>query len=403
MSVPIYFSASQVAALIGKHRYQTQSYALLCAANANQNLRTKTLCDNLKSRNEVVRDAILITKREKMVLEELKDVKLAVQESAKQKTVSDDLKIADLVQIAIAKTAEIDEKIAHSELILNEELLKSAEILAKKEEDAHIEAILRTSKALAAAKNSQTPDCKVSLNEMYEMASAVVNSSTRQIHTEASQILIEEAEKIDLAVTVVALAAKEMSLKRHDELSEECKESAKRESEKIAQFEAKKRVVQLVAKPEAMKELVEEAVQKKRGREEEDEVINDAEKRLNIKVSDRNTKSGSLRGENYLVLGRVDGISDEDIVEIKTRKNWFSVPPEYDLVQLRVYLRMFRKAKGLLIEENRDRGLTRETRLENCDNAWESIDRALISSANLLHNCSEDDIIRWSVNVLAKK
>jgi hypothetical protein len=405
MASPIYFSASQVAGLIGRHKYQTQSYALLSAANARQNSASQALCTHVGSYNDAVRDALMKMKRERSVFDEMKDVQAAAFLAASQKTQVDKATIDTLVESASKKANELDSRIRESELKREEETLKSEEILSKKDRDSHIEAILETSKSLALAYSAASAadplrtKSKIEPKKFNEMAAAVVNASTRNIHTAGSQNLIEEAEAMEPSIKLVASVAKDKSVENHFKLSEECKRSAALEYEKIADFQGRKRVIQQVANSEDMKALLQEAVQKKRGRDEEEEVINDAETRMNIKISERNTKSGKLWGRNYVVLGRVDGVSEEDIVEVKTRRNWFSAPPQYDIVQLRVYLRMFDKPRGILIEENRDRGLTRETVIQNCDDEWSDIDRSLEECAQKLLACSETDIIAWSRDV----
>lgn len=404
MVIPIYFSASQVAGLIGRHKYQTQSYAMLCAANAANNSDSKALCAQLERSNNTVRDALLILKRERSVFDELKDVKAAAFFAASQKTQVDDASINRLVDIASKKSIELDSRIQESDLKRKEETLKSIKILETKERDALNEAILETSKSLAIAANASSSKTskKFECKAISRMAEAVVNASTRNLHTAASQQLIEDAEALDPLIRLFASNAKDRSVENITKMSEECKQSAEREVEKIAEFQLRKRVIQQVSKPEDMKSLLQEAVQKKRGRDEEEEVINDAEKRLNIKIAERNTKFGYFNGRNYVILGRVDGVSEDDIVEVKTRRNWFSAPPEYDLVQLRVYLRIFDKPRGILIEENRDRGQTRETVVENSDDEWLKIDQRLFECADKLAKVSSDDIIKWSASVLRK-
>ena len=37
---------------------------------------------------------------------------------------------------------------------------------------------------------------------------------------------------------------------------------------------------------------------------------------------------------------------------MKTRRSWFAQPPEYDVVQLRCYLRLFNTPRGILVEKH---------------------------------------------------
>jgi len=106
-------------------------------------------------------------------------------------------------------------------------------------------------------------------------------------------------------------------------------------------------------------------------------------------------------GDGYMLEGRLeDGVKSHDgrVVEVKTRRNWFPRPPEYDLIQLRVYLRLSGAKEGGVLEERsqRDPELRRTTVVSCDDSQWEEILQGLKEAARELREATLDDARRWA-------
>jgi len=57
----------------------------------------------------------------------------------------------------------------------------------------------------------------------------------------------------------------------------------------------------------------------------------------------------NIEGEEYIVKGRVDAISETEIVEIKSTRSDINIPLEHHILQLQLYLNLLNKEKGILI------------------------------------------------------
>lgn len=139
-------------------------------------------------------------------------------------------------------------------------------------------------------------------------------------------------------------------------------------------------------------------------------------------VGARNARMTYLRTPRYVVGGRIDGYdaARRVVIEAKNRKRAWASPPAYDLVQVRVYVRMLAeedaKAKarakagakrtatddaeeaaepppitGILLERFPD-GSTRETVVEDDPEAWAAIHAGLEAVADRFAALTEADV-----------
>jgi hypothetical protein len=154
----------------------------------------------------------------------------------------------------------------------------------------------------------------------------------------------------------------------------------------------------LAQKPDVLKQVVDEALQKKRGREEEAAVLDSASKRHCAPIVARNESKIVQQEDEYLLIGVCDGILEDEecVVEVKKRRNWFRQPPEYDLIQLRVYMRLYDLPRGVLIEEQMNGPLRRETRMEDDQEEWQRIHQALTRTALEIRRATPHDIRAWA-------
>jgi hypothetical protein len=132
------------------------------------------------------------------------------------------------------------------------------------------------------------------------------------------------------------------------------------------------------------------------GKDMEEAVLDATARRHGVEIVDRNTELRCFRGRNYELRGRIDGRIRESgtITEVKTRRRWWFRPPYYDLLQLKLYLKLFDERRGLLVEQMRDSELVRETELEHDEEEWREIDSSLSTASDLILGLSTLEDVR---------
>ena len=120
------------------------------------------------------------------------------------------------------------------------------------------------------------------------------------------------------------------------------------------------------------------AVQKQRGLNKENKILDTYETDNNVKVKDRNTMTFKKTYSTFKLIGRTDGYVEEHnrIVDSKARTRWWKDVPMYDEIQLRVYMALSGAAESELIESFPD-GRVRETKFINDIEKWEVIHGAI--------------------------
>jgi hypothetical protein len=160
-------------------------------------------------------------------------------------------------------------------------------------------------------------------------------------------------------------------------------------------------IAHIAAEPAALEKLVAQEVQKQRGTQEEQAVLRTTEAAHNTHITNRNERGGCYDHTDFRIVGYCDGFMEAEnrIVEVKKRRNWFRVPPDYDVVQLRVYMRMFGAASGLLVESQLNGSMHRETIVDDSDEEWDEICAGLSAVAKELHEASADTIRAWALSI----
>jgi predicted phage-related endonuclease len=118
---------------------------------------------------------------------------------------------------------------------------------------------------------------------------------------------------------------------------------------------------------------------KERGTRIEEESTNKLEASTGISIHSRNAKCYiySIPSTNIVIAGRTDGLQGEDtVVETKTRRRFWKSPPEYDIIQLRCYMKLSNRKVGVLNECFPD-GSNRVTKIEWSDSVWSEIENKL--------------------------
>jgi len=140
-------------------------------------------------------------------------------------------------------------------------------------------------------------------------------------------------------------------------------------------------------------------IQKRRGTKLEDKAENDHAAVTGIEVTNRNTFA-EFECDSYRLIGYLDGMQGEKIVETKNRKRFWTVPPAYDFVQLRCYMLMKGKKDGVLLENFPGRG-PRTTEVPWDEASWEEIHDGLCDVARTIANITDDDARSLARNVFS--
>lgn len=126
-------------------------------------------------------------------------------------------------------------------------------------------------------------------------------------------------------------------------------------------------------------------VAKQRGVVGETAILNTYEVDKSVAVTDRNARMIRKDCGDYKLAGRVDGYVEEHkrVVDAKRRLNWRPTVPEYDIIQLRVYMYMMGAVEGELIENFPDQP-PRVTRYTNDPSKWEEIHQGILAGVATL-------------------
>jgi hypothetical protein len=425
-----YFVASDVASLIKKHKYRSSYRTLLYAANDPQNKRSREMVSQLlKNDNPVVKKAFQILHKEKNALRELREVQEAVKKAAELKKFKlEQEEVERLAREAANKAIALEQEAKKAKEQAQKEAAKAKEIELKKKQVAQEEAKKRAEQIIIEAatkplKDNNNQNINLSqpktLHEATKLAKAFVNTNNiKEICNGLSldnsktnllpgeEVIVNEVKlfvKPEIIVKAAAQANKD-SIENSNKEIKLCNDSVLKNTKDSEKCNARAETLALIAEPQKMDQIIQDMVQKKRGRDEEKEVLDEAEKRHCQEIQHRNTELGSLESTYFKICGKVDGLMDNSIVEVKTRKNWFyDSPPIYDIIQLRVYLKMFDKPEGLLIEENKALEKRRETIVKNCKEEWDKIESSLNESALKIVYITENDIIEWSKEICTEE
>jgi hypothetical protein len=130
-------------------------------------------------------------------------------------------------------------------------------------------------------------------------------------------------------------------------------------------------------------------IQKRRGTRLEDKAENDHAATTGIEVTQRNSFV-DFECPDYRLIGYLDGMQGDRVVETKNRKRFWTTPPAYDFIQLRCYMFMKGKKDGVLLENFPGRG-PRTTPVPWDDEAWEVIHEGLSEVARTIANTTEEE------------
>jgi hypothetical protein len=148
--------------------------------------------------------------------------------------------------------------------------------------------------------------------------------------------------------------------------------------------------------PETVQELVAKevrgAVQKRRGLNNENSILNTYEDENKVQVKDRNTVTFKKLYNGWRLIGRTDGYVEEHqrIVDSKARTRWWPQVPLYDEIQMRVYMELSGAKEAELFEVFPD-ARTRTTKYVNDPAKWNTIHTQLTEVVGYMHSATVND------------
>jgi len=138
------------------------------------------------------------------------------------------------------------------------------------------------------------------------------------------------------------------------------------------------------------------SVQKRRGINSENTILNTYEDENKVQVKDRNTTTFRKVYDGWRLIGRTDGYVDEHkrIVDSKARTRWWPQVPLYDEIQMRVYMELSGALEAELFEAFPDHR-TRTTKYLNDPVKWKTIQDQLVEVVGHMQSATtNDDVLR---------
>ena len=140
-------------------------------------------------------------------------------------------------------------------------------------------------------------------------------------------------------------------------------------------------------------------IQKRRGTRLEDKAENEHAAVTGVEVTNRNSFV-DFECDSYRLIGYLDGMQGDKVVETKNRKRFWTTPPAYDFVQLRCYMFMKGEKDGVLLENFPSRG-PRTTEVPWDDERWMDIHAGLCGVSRTIANITEEDVQSLARSVFA--
>jgi hypothetical protein len=379
----VYIQASSVAALIGKHRYRSREQALLETLDRQRGRSFSGIKAEMRNDEEIRRqlDKLGETQAAYHVLPPASKV-TTILPTTTTTTTPHEVR-SDLLAAKTRLETELEEAVERASV------LSRAAIDPLFAEAAQHRLELQVKEALGAAEAAL-----LSVRVMGGGGCRSFKFISRRIKAhflakrakEDAAIKMKQAEEI----RIVATGTTEQSLRLQD--------SASGSAERLERTMAATTSLAGADDSEIARAAGRACLQR-RGEIQEAGVLDAVAVRERAAVTNRNTRNMNYIGDNYIIVGRVDGEVGGRIVEVKTRKNWFKWgPPDYDIIQLQVYIRMHsRGEEGLLEEVNQDDPLFRRSTVVTCsDDQWRIIDEQLREAAREIRGASLETVRMWA-------
>jgi len=379
------FRASEVAALIGRNRYRPAESALLVAMNNNARVK------------DLFAPAVVTALASPMVRLAINRIEPMRMPQFSEVTAS------DIARLSLAKAQPTDLDV--------ERVAANLQTAARTFDERRVESVALSQAAASEAtrlKTDLTTEAVVKVADAArdEVAAELVGAPLHAVQdarlaasagvaTKEQVVLVERVAVArdspvanEAAHVAASKAAETASLSKHRE--------AAQLMERAEHIGADVKVLQTLAKPEETRKIVTHGVTMQRGALEEKARLDDIQLQQKVLISERNNEVKYLDTPYYSIAGKRDGKLDDGrgLVELKLRRNWFKTPPAYDIVQVRVYLRLFGEKRGVLIEQKQDGLEHRETVVEDSEREWTLIDTLLRQCAFRMKQMTPEEVLR---------
>lgn len=133
-------------------------------------------------------------------------------------------------------------------------------------------------------------------------------------------------------------------------------------------------------------------VNKRRGLQNENTILDSYETTNDVKVTERNTKLLKMSFPTFRLIGRIDGFvaSENKIVDSKDRTRMWDAVPVYDEIQMRVYMKLTGAVQAELIERFPN-GTVRLTKFDNEVEKWNTIEKEIESGVQRMRAICENE------------
>jgi chemotaxis protein histidine kinase CheA len=381
------FYASEVAVLLGRHRYKAREHALLrCVAT----LPRKHKSGKIEPTDPTVVQAMVRIQQDRVALQEVSLLKSTVKALCADKALSASAETLEALQASAQESAAK----------LQAAAAERERVAAAAEQAARTAAEAAAQKAREAEDHKRATLVKKAMPhaEVSEVCAAL-DAEQRGEASETQQQVVQELRQAVPRLDKKVKHARRRAEKEAEPEVRRLERCSKRSRDDAVQMQARHETIAHIATvPAALEQLVAQEVQKQRGKQEEQAVLHTTEAAHNTHITNRNERGGSYDHKDFRIVGYCDGFMEAEnrVIEVKKRRNWFRVPPDYDLVQLRVYMRMFGAASGLLVESQLNGSMHRETVVDDSDEEWMAICDGLSAVAKELHEASSDTIRAWA-------
>jgi len=207
--------------------------------------------------------------------------------------------------------------------------------------------------------------------------------SIKESIEQAVQSTVRSTSQKDIQATIDTFQTSSTTTLLNDALNGKSEYSEFRESAKkirLGLSTVEKEINQLRTTP-VVTSLTRE-IQKNRGTQMEASTGDD--------ITHRGTPVRYECGE-YILAGYIDGIQEGKVVEIKSRKHFWRVPPTYDIIQLRCYMKMRGGVDGILLESFPG-GEKRQTDVKWNPEEWQGIHDGLADVMNTISRMEQKDV-----------
>ena len=127
-------------------------------------------------------------------------------------------------------------------------------------------------------------------------------------------------------------------------------------------------------------------INKTRGIVNENKIIEKYEKKNNTTISENNSKLYKMKLfdiEGHSIYGKIDGIENNKLIEIKNRRNrLFTFIPLYEKIQTEIYFRLTNLTQGKLIQNYNDTQSSFDIQAD--DELWNTILSELMEACNII-------------------